>query len=292
MCLILNSSIPGFFVTAFDYGQFQKVIKFQSVMFEYFSFSVIPIKILGSMFQDRTVNSAQKSDRKTSPYSNMSLANIGVNQITGKYNGQRIWNFTQASYPVTFASLFASLKQNCSDPPISPVAFLGLFMICFFLLPRSNVNDAYASILNRVLGGTRLDRSSRVFYFPVNSGTQYLIPAGFYNKQLGFSGIKYCVPMFFAYKDFLYFPDNSDYILINTYTREYVSGVTSIKIPIRKGFSDPARFGSQSEAAGERRFNGKTLGLPLWSVPSKQIQSETEQRSKPELVSGATKRVS
>ncbi len=192
--IILNSFIPRFFAGSFDNNLFSRFFQSQTIVFEYFNFTSVPIDIVNHLFANNSgsaVSDKNKTPKKEKNSSSVSEFNFISCQTAASLSANLSQNLVNIYSSLLIPMCSVSLAESSLDPPWGRMGVLLFSMFCFFLLPRSSINDAYIAIANRACHITRFEKSNRVFL---------LLNMPFPKKSAG------NLPPFPA-KDFIYFPD-------------------------------------------------------------------------------------
>lgn len=168
-CLLINGLVPRYSISAHNYNVLSQVIGVQAPLMELFSFSAIPIKIVGQLMKDAAIASSGQKHKKKQE-GNSAGASTDFSIVSGEMRvGQsRCAGFFTAGNAVF--SLYAGVIRyghEYSRPlgsPVRPPGGIGLILsLFFFLLPRSGIDDhALVAILRNSFA--RLAPAIRVFY--------------------------------------------------------------------------------------------------------------------------------
>jgi len=196
---IINLLVPRFFVNSLNLEFFEKIIQSQTIVFEYFSFTKLPLEIVNSLFS--TNRSCLDLKAKCTPGSKKKPANSGCGDFSFisikriqnimKNPGIAHWGLTiSAALPICLSGL---PKSNSSSHPIGALAVFLSILLYISLLPRSSLNDS--AVISGSFAGfyTRFEKSNRVFLFNANNNA---------NLFLNIRKV--------ASKDFIYFPDGRE----------------------------------------------------------------------------------
>ncbi|MHB9154449.1 MAG: hypothetical protein ACYC5N_02000, partial [Endomicrobiales bacterium] len=175
-CFILNGFVPRFSFQVNDYSAVSRALAGESLLFQYLSFSSLPLKIVGSLMSESGVlpSSGQKKapeqeQRKSEDTStDYSLAGSDNRTNAGRcVYSPRLPGPALPAAGATRAAVSAASKTSAS-PPSGESHALFLAVLFFFLLPRSSLSEEAAGIFFRKGDSTRFEFSSRVFYCPVH----------------------------------------------------------------------------------------------------------------------------
>jgi hypothetical protein len=174
LCILANSLVPRFSIGAKDYSMLCRIMKSESVIFEFFSFSNIPVKIVNELMSRRggmqplAPKKAPKDDTKntSNTSSDFSITSSNLKDASARFSSQPGSNFNGNAAAVFRENLSGLPGSNASGaPPWACFAFLIILMF-YFLRARSALPDAYAismffNTLNPAFS------FSRVFYLPL-----------------------------------------------------------------------------------------------------------------------------
>lgn len=157
LCIIVNALMPRFAIDANDYSTLCQIMKSQSVLFEFFSFSTIPVKIVNELFNEQR-NEMQPLAGKKSPKndtsnasntaSDFSITASGFKDVSNRGYSQKGSAFGGNAVAV-YRNYTGALQDDfASGAP--PGIWFGLFAVLmfFFLRARSALPDAAAVIYN------------------------------------------------------------------------------------------------------------------------------------------------
>ncbi|MCX5782416.1 MAG: hypothetical protein NT145_06910 [Elusimicrobia bacterium] len=169
--ILINALVPRFALSQEDFGVLSKIMQQQSTLLRFFSLSSIPLNIVNEIFcESQNVKSdvktslpGQKKESKTNSCSEFSFISFGTTLNLTKLNTQG----SEGSGGSIFGISGFSRNYLTGDLiNFSPHLFIFVsFLLFFFLLPRSSVNDNYASI-NYKNHSTQLGFPSWVFLLP------------------------------------------------------------------------------------------------------------------------------
>ena len=198
--IVVNCFVPRFFIGALNPEFFSNVLKTQTIVFEYFSFAALPLDIVNSLFSQNKASAdpakaRPASGKKTAGSSHSEFNFISVEKVQNALRALNSAFLCEAAFS-TVPLYSVKLADNSLDPPRGAFAcMVGVFLTCFFLLPRSSTNDAAIILANRTGYYTRFDRSNRVFLLygknaPVSKDLIYFpdgredgaFPAGAYHE--------------------------------------------------------------------------------------------------------------
>jgi hypothetical protein len=176
LCIFANALVPKFALDAKDYSTLCQIMKSQSALFEFFSFSTLPIKIVNEIFNEQRGASAA-SQRKAPRDDTSNASNTSSDfSITGaafqdvsRFLSQRGADFGGGGALAVFAKNLSVLPGSDSgNPPVIPLIAFILLMF-YFLRARSALPDA--AIIMPVKGSkiSRLVTASRDFSLSINS---------------------------------------------------------------------------------------------------------------------------
>ena len=174
LCIFANILVPRFSIREDEYSTLRKIMRSQSVIFEFFSFSNLPVKIVNELFSRR--NGVQPLPHKKAPQndakntsntsSDFSITTSNVKDISGRYSSQR-GQALDGSLAAVFLKNQSVLSgwHESGAPPGVYFAFITVLMF-FFLRARSALPDASAIFMYFGI----LDPAynlSRVFYLHI-----------------------------------------------------------------------------------------------------------------------------
>lgn len=170
LCMVTNCIVPRFAVGSIDPDLFSKILKSQTALFEYFSFSALPLDIVNSLLsKNAPINSTdeatpvqKKTDSKGTSHEFVFIS-VQLQTTLVKPLAQKSVNLVVSSVSGV-SQAYLLLKDSLDPPRHGSQGFYLLFLLCFFMLPRSSVNDAYAVIVKRIAHTTRFECSNRVFH--------------------------------------------------------------------------------------------------------------------------------
>jgi len=188
LCICANALVPKFAIDAKDYSTLCRIMKSQSALFEFFSFSTLPIKIVNEIFNEQ--RNASAASRKKAPKDDTSNAsNTSADfSITGaafenvsRFLPQRCADFGGGGAPAVFAGQLSVLPAGADpgNPPVVPLVTAILLMF-YFLKARSALPDAAIIMPANSKKKSRFAVANRDFSLsikPVKADSLTVIPA-------------------------------------------------------------------------------------------------------------------
>ena len=210
--IVVNCLVPRFFIGSLDPEFFSGVLKTQAVVLEYFSFSALPLDIVNSLFSG---NRASSDTSKTKPASKKDTAGKTPSEFNF-ISVEKVQNIQRALSSVFFSDAVCAavplysltLSNNSLDPPWGACASIFcVFLMCVFLLPRSDVAAAAIIVANSGGSYTRFDRSNRVFLLLGKPALLSGLSGPTRCRGMRYAGFSVFDLMQLILKDFIYFPD-------------------------------------------------------------------------------------
>jgi len=151
LCIFVNALVPKFSIDAKDYSTLCRIMKSQTVLFEFFSLSNLPVKIVNELFTERggvsplARKKAPKDDTSntSNTSSDFSITGSGLRDVSARYSAQRGFDLNGSGAALLCKYLNALPEAHSSAPPGMCFSLMIVLMF-FFLRARSALPDAAA----------------------------------------------------------------------------------------------------------------------------------------------------
>ena len=151
LCIFANALVPKFAIDSKDYSTLCQIMKSQSVLFEFFSFSSIPVKIVNELFNEQrgvmqplAQKKAPKNDTSntSNTASDFSISATNIRDASVKFLSQRVHDL-EGNVASVFSKYFSAPPDTRSSgaPPGVYLGFIALLMF-YFMRARSALPDA------------------------------------------------------------------------------------------------------------------------------------------------------
>ncbi|MHB9154690.1 MAG: hypothetical protein ACYC5N_03225 [Endomicrobiales bacterium] len=144
LSLFLNGFIPRFDLSENSCSAVTNILASRSLLLQYFSLSVIPLKIVNTLFKERTSPPAPKPPKKqnnngANPSSDFTLTGCDKKLSTSRHELKNTGLF---SVPGGSMSSFLLPDEKAVRESAFPLPLILVsFMLFFFLLPRSSLGE-------------------------------------------------------------------------------------------------------------------------------------------------------
>jgi hypothetical protein len=150
LCIAVNALIPKFAIAENDYSTLCKIMQSQSVLLEFFSFSTLPAKIVGELFNEHNplataqhkTPAGQDTKNTSNTSSDFSISASTMKDASTKFLSQR--SIGDGGFGAVIFRKCHSLMPGGERTKAPPGAFFALFIILmfYFLRARSSLPDA------------------------------------------------------------------------------------------------------------------------------------------------------
>ncbi|MFC1501562.1 hypothetical protein ACFL58_03850 [Elusimicrobiota bacterium] len=168
-CIAFNALVPRFSIGASQVDFLSKVVQCESAVLDFFTLYSLPMKIIDKLFPDKNTLTASKNQNNTEKSRNGTNASsdfsiFGVDNVNNwKYSSQRTVG-TEWELEKMTAGILVVASSNPMLPKIWQIYMALLLLMCFFMLPRSSIDDAYITYLKNNKLVTQLRTLSWVFH--------------------------------------------------------------------------------------------------------------------------------
>lgn len=169
-CILLNGLVPRFSIQARDYAVLSRIIKTQSILLQFFSFSSIPSRIVGELMGNAALPQREHKGSQSQNSANTST-DFSIRSGELKPTDSRQAGLVQpcdAGVMPGISSAIHFAVERLGSPVAPPAGGMLCLLLLLCLLPRSNIDD------NAILAFAkhccaRFAVLNRVFYFYITT---------------------------------------------------------------------------------------------------------------------------